>query len=207
MKLGCRPTTSAARRSGSSDGDEHHLFALFWFDERPKAQLVEQAPDGALRSVKGSLRYLPPDVVSFYLRRKRLSEAGAGEDVLAEAQAVVASEYRMLLLAPAGHRLASRSDTVEMIRSYLRHTLGAGCTLAHLAALFGYSAFHLSRLYKKRTGETIGATILRERLSFVREATEAGIPAAEIAVRLGFSCATSYRAWLRSCRRGTERSP
>ena len=102
MKLGCRPTTSAARRSGSSDGDEHHLFALFWFDERPKAQLVEQAPDGALRSVKGSLRYLPPDVVSFYLRRKRLSEAGAGEDVLAVArESILASLPRRRPSSPA----------------------------------------------------------------------------------------------------------
>lgn len=98
------------------------------------------------------------------------------------------------------------SDITVFLRNYIRNTNGRDCSLENLEKLSGYSRFHLSRLFRRHCGQTIGEHINEVRLHFVEEARKRGLKQKEIAGELGFSSPAAFWHWHRKNRRASERN-
>ncbi len=125
------------------------------------------------------------------------------------------ARYRLLVgtVAMALERLLTADETVvnvaaeglqekviRAIQHHIENTSGKGVTLEFLSHFSGYSKYHLHRLFKKQTGETIHNCIDRCRTTHAREMHAAGMTNKTIADELGFSCATAYIRWRRQHR-------
>ncbi len=86
--------------------------------------------------------------------------------------------------APPGalgpRRLARVKDTIEA-------SLGEAMLVADLAAVAGLSPAHFAREFKRLTGESPHAYVMRRRVERARELLPLGRPIAEVALRCGFS--------------------
>ena len=87
-----------------------------------------------------------------------------------------------------------RSSRLEdIVRTYIDHCHGANCSLAALAARFGYSASRLAHIYRERAGEAVGDAVRRARLEFLR--AHPALSDAEMAKALGFRSVAAYRGF------------
>ena len=93
--------------------------------------------------------------------------------------------------------LSFQQRIVATMRRHIEQTAGHGITLDHLARISGYSKFHLSRLFKQYTGNTVHQYIDRCRRVRVRELLAAGHSLTAIAQILGFSCQPAFSRWYR----------
>lgn len=85
-----------------------------------------------------------------------------------------------------------RSSQIEdIVRTYIAHQHGANCSLAELAARFGYSVSRLAHLYKARTGEPIGDAVRRARIAYYR--SHPALSEAKMAKALGFQSVKALR--------------
>lgn len=111
--------------------------------------------------------------------------------------AVVESYIRMLLiLAPP------RQDPLaENLKSYIDANLTYGVELSRLAQLFHYNEKYLGRLFKKKTGLTVGAYVNSRRLKYAKKLLRStNDPVIEIAARAGFNNVTYFnRLFKRHC--------
>jgi len=98
---------------------------------------------------------------------------------------------------PRPHSVTVQERVVLAIRDHIERTAGKGVTLDFLAHFSGYSKFHLHRLFRAQTGETIHRYVDRYRQERARAMRAAGMTNKSIADELGFSCATAYLRWRR----------
>jgi AraC-like DNA-binding protein len=121
--------------------------------------------------------------------------------VKATAAAVAA---HLLELDQAPHRYAETRATpaqiVASVKSYITDSIGSDVSLDRLAAVTGYSKFHLLRLFKLHTGVTVHDYVDQCRLEKVEQLVSSGVPHKAIASELGFSCPSSFSRWYRRCR-------
>ena len=93
-----------------------------------------------------------------------------------------------------------QEQAVSAVCAHLRHTAGAGDSVASLARLAGYSPYHFHRLFRGFRGESVHNYIDRCRLVRVQQRRTEGRRMKEIAHELGFSCPASFSRWWRSHR-------
>jgi AraC-like DNA-binding protein len=103
--------------------------------------------------------------------------------------------------SPQDHGMA----LVEDIRSYLTEHADRDVPLDMLGEHFSISRRHITRLFRERTGLSIGEFQLQTKLNRARELLmETSLPVGEIAYRVGFE---SGAALARAMRRQTGQSP
>lgn len=144
---------------------------------------------------------VPDDLRDFVLRRwdALAAEAPCSAERIRERMgaplAALLSEYALAQDELSGAERPALRDVVAFLEHYIENMNGRDCSLARLAALCGYSRFHLTRLFRARTGRTIGARIQEARTRFVGEAERRGLRQKEIARELGFASPASYWLW------------
>lgn len=103
--------------------------------------------------------------------------------------AVIESYIRMLLtLAPA------RQDPLaENLKSYIDANLTYGVELSRLARLFHYNEKYLGRLFKRKTGLSVGEYVNRRRLEAAKGLLRStNAPVIEVAAQVGFNNVTYF---------------
>ena len=89
------------------------------------------------------------------------------------------------------------SETADFLEDYIARQHGRDCSLAKLERLTGYSRFHLSRLFHRQCGMTIGQAINASRLNFLADAESQGLKQRSIAEALGFASPSAFCLWKR----------
>ena len=89
------------------------------------------------------------------------------------------------------------SETAAFVEDYIARQHGRDCSLAKLERLTGYSRFHLSRLFHRQCGMTIGQAINASRLNFLADAESQGLKQRSIAEALGFASPSAFCLWKR----------
>ncbi len=86
-------------------------------------------------------------------------------------------------------------DLVDKVQNYIALNCGRNSSLAALEKFSGYNRFYLTRLFKSKTGYTIGDYIDHIRRGVVNDARSKNIAYKEIAWQLGFSSAAAFGCW------------
>ncbi len=97
------------------------------------------------------------------------------------------------------------SETADFLEDYIARQHGRDCSLAKLERLTGYSRFHLSRLFHRRFGMTIGQAINASRHRFLSDAEAQGLKQRSIGEALGFASPSAFCLWKR--RQADARKP
>lgn len=83
------------------------------------------------------------------------------------------------------HRLAALS--LKRLQDYIHEHLANDLSLKELAALAGYSPYHLTRLFKQTTGQTLHQYVIAQRVAAARELfMHEHLTGAELAAQVGF---------------------
>ncbi len=85
----------------------------------------------------------------------------------------------------------------DFVAEYIARQHGRDCSLERLERVTGYSRFHLSRLFHRQRGMTIGAAVTEARRRFLAEATAQGLKQRTISEALGFSSPSAFCLWKR----------
>ena len=88
-------------------------------------------------------------------------------------------------------------EVAAIVEDYIARRHGRDCSLEKLERLTGYSRFHLSRLFHRQRGITIGQAITASRLRFLADAEAQGLKQCSIAEALGFSSPSAFCLWKR----------
>ena len=81
---------------------------------------------------------------------------------------------------------------VELVMQYVKDNLDKDTDIATLSAISGVSSFHLHRIIKAYTGESIGAFVVRKRVEAAAKLLlYSNMPILEIAYRVGYNVPTS----------------
>ncbi|MBQ6823088.1 MAG: helix-turn-helix domain-containing protein [Clostridia bacterium] len=101
----------------------------------------------------------------------------------------IESYIRMLLILEPPRR----DPLVENLKSYLDGNLTYGAELSHMARLFHYNEKYLGRLFKQKTGETVGEYVNRRRLEVAKKLLRSSdAPVIEVAAQVGFNNVTYF---------------
>ncbi len=104
--------------------------------------------------------------------------------------------HKYNLIAESNH---DSRDIVLFLSNYIKHANGRDCSLGQLEKLSGYSRFYISRLFREKSGMTIGEYINDVRMLFAEEAKSRGMKQKEIASELGFSSPAAFWYWHKRC--------
>ena len=88
------------------------------------------------------------------------------------------------------------SSLSGFLQSYIRSRIGKGCSISRLAELTGYSPSHISHVFLKETGQTVGDFIKAVRTAYAAEALKQGLRQKTIAGELGFSSPGAFWNWM-----------
>lgn len=86
---------------------------------------------------------------------------------------------------------------IDFVAGYIENYHGKNCDLPQLSKLTGYSQYHLSHLFRKHLGKTIGAAINEARMSYII-VQKGRLNAKELSDKLGFSSVNSFWKWRRN---------
>ncbi|MBQ6471439.1 MAG: AraC family transcriptional regulator [Victivallales bacterium] len=92
----------------------------------------------------------------------------------------------------------NRLNIVEFLKEYIRNKNGIDCSLDKLARITNYSKYHLTHIFKKSTGNTIGSFIDQVRFSRTEQLLSLGKTQKEIAHALGFSSPSAFWKWYKN---------
>ena len=141
--------------------------------------------------------------------RDEVQSGGAGGTLFAESLSMAVAVH---LLTHYGSRTATAEETpgltaaeVRRLQEYVRDNLGAGLSLAEVAAVVHVSPLHFARLWKRATGRTLHQFVIEERIDAAalllrRNALSVG----QIAAEVGFAQQSHLAAHFR---RVTSLSP
>jgi len=87
------------------------------------------------------------------------------------------------------------------VKSFIRSRNGVNCSLDELEHAFGYSRSHLSHVFRRCAGMSIGECIDLVRIDCMREQRAHGMKQKEIAAELGFASASAFWLWRERLRR------
>ena len=139
---------------------------------------------------------------AFSYLAKRWTDASGERDEAARGQVLRhVCEMAMLELSLSRGMRNAASDTAgevaAIVEDYIARQHGRDCSLEKLERLTGYSRFHLSRLFHRQRGMTIGQAIVAARLRFLADAEAQGFKQSGIAEALGFSSPSAFCLWKR----------
>ena len=139
---------------------------------------------------------------AFSYLAKRWTDASGERDAAACGQVLRhVCEMAMLELSLSrGMRNAAPDPAGEVagiVEDYIARQHGRDCSLEKLERLTGYTRFHLSRLFHRQRGMTIGQAIVAARLRFLADAEAQGLKQCVIAEALGFSSPSAFCLWKR----------
>ncbi len=135
---------------------------------------------------------------------------GAGGPLFAECLSTALAAHLLTSYGAAPVRAVSAGSglsgpQMRRIKDYVRGNLGAALTLPEVAALAGVSPYHFARLFKRATGETVHAFVLRSRLeAAARLLRRNTLSVGQIAAAAGFAQQSHLAAHFR---RATGLSP
>lgn len=156
------------------------------------------------------LPFVPGEPKTYLLQRlvvRHVTEAGrvdplfVEETVLRVLDQVAASAARFQGMAPGPgpERGAGAAEVVDAMREILARRFREPLSLAELGRCSGYSVFHLSRVFREKSGVTLHAWQCRLRLlTALERVAEPGTELGEVAVELGYSSHSHLTAAFRS---------
>jgi len=95
-------------------------------------------------------------------------------------------------------------EIVQAVERHIEAHLEEAGNLDSLAHVSGYSKFHLARLFKEYSGQTVHRFVDACRTTRARELERSGSLRKEIAAALGFSCPAAFSNWMRAHRSRVE---
>lgn len=156
------------------------------------------------------LPFVPGDPKTYFLQRlvvRHVTEAEpvdplfVEETILQVLDQVAASAARFQGMAPGPGVEAGAwaSEVVDAMRGILARRFREPLSLAELARCSGYSVFHLSRIFRKRSGLTLHAWQSRLRLlTALERVAEPGTDLEQVALDLGYSSHSHFTTAFRS---------
>jgi AraC-like DNA-binding protein len=139
----------------------------------------------------------PSDTKSYLLQRlvidhilgdERPDHLFIEETVLQVLDRVIANSYRQRGINPSKARGSAEKEILDALQKVLATNFEQNPSLEQVASQLNYSPFHLCRIFRKHTGQSIRQYLnqlrLRSSLEFV---TEANIDLTSLALRLGFA--------------------
>lgn len=87
-------------------------------------------------------------------------------------------------------------DVVAALKRHIQKVYARGCSLRRLEQISGYSRYHLSHLFRRYAGCTVGEYINKVREEYTAAAIRHGLTQKEIAFELGFSSPANFWNWL-----------
>jgi len=127
-------------------------------------------------------------VVNHVLGEEQLDHLFIQETVMRVLNRVIANSYRQHGLCPSRARDSLEKDVVDAIQKILAVSFDQNPSLEKIAAQLNYSPFHLCRLFRKHTGQSIRQYLNRLRLRVSLEyVTQANLDFTSLALKLGFA--------------------
>lgn len=83
-------------------------------------------------------------------------------------------------------------ERIKRMLGYMEGHLSENLSVEHLSEKFYISKFHMMRLFKKETGQSVYEYLMERRLFLARELIRQGIPATESCFRAGFGSYSSF---------------
>ncbi len=197
------------RETVTSEGDRCDWFAV----EPGVLAEVLSAHDPSVRDDPERpfrLPFVPGDPKAYLLQRlvvrhvtesERADPLFVEETVLQVLDQIAASAARFRGVAPRPDVKAGTmaSEVVDAVLAILGQHFRDSLSLAELARRSGYSAFHLSRIFRQRSGLSLHAWQNRLRLlTALERAAEPGTDFGELALSLGYSSHSHFTAAFRS---------
>ncbi len=110
------------------------------------------------------------------------------ESVLTILKHVIYNSYHQQGVSPHSTRTATEKEVTDGVQKMLSIYFRNDLSLEQIARHFGYSAFHLCRIFRKHTGQTIHQYLKQIRLRTSLEyVTQANTDLTTLAMELGFS--------------------
>jgi AraC family transcriptional regulator len=156
------------------------------------------------------LPFVPGDPKTYLLQRlvvrhvtesERADPLFVEETVLHVLAQIAAGAARSRGVAPRSDVKAGTlaAEVVDAVLAILGQRFRESLSLAELARRSGYSAFHLSRIFRKRSGLSLHAWQSRLRLlTALERVAERGADVAEVALDLGYSSHSHFTAAFRA---------
>jgi len=163
--------------------DPEHPFRLPFVPGEPKTYLLQRL------------------VVRHVTEAERVDPLFVEETVLRVLDQVAASAARFQGMAPKPglEDEAGAAEVVDAMHAILGRRFREPLSLAELGRCSGYSVFHLSRIFRERSGLTLHAWKCRLRLlTALERVAEPGTELGEVAVELGYSSHSHLTAAFRS---------
>lgn len=186
----------------SQDHDLLHLWIHFPGPHDMLGILLKVTRGGKYGKVplKNNPVLFPPCIQELFLRRWKQLESCVHPDEKT-IQELMELPCQLLLnefsLQWEGVLPALNEPTLSsFLQSYIRSRIGNGCSIARLAELSGYSPSHVSHVFLRETGQSVGEFINAVRISYTAEALKQGIRQKSIAAELGFSSARAFWNWM-----------
>ncbi len=101
-------------------------------------------------------------------------------------QTAVTQAVTALFLQGPDRENASGNETVSALIDYINRHLTEDLSLDRLAALHFIGKYHLCRLFREHTGMSILHYVNTKRMALAAEWLQEGVPAEEVALRVGF---------------------
>jgi AraC-like DNA-binding protein len=145
------------------------------------------------------LPFIPGDPATYLLQRlavRHLTEAECVDSLFVEetvlrvldAVAASAARFRGVAPKPGSESAAGATEVVDAMREILARRFREPLSLAELGRCSGYSVFHLSRIFRARSGLTLHAWQCRLRLlTALERVAETGTELEDVALDLGYS--------------------
>lgn len=89
----------------------------------------------------------------------------------------------------------TREIVIHRIQQYIEANVGKDMSLDLLERIFGYSKYHLLRIFKNYTGMTVQEWIDTCRIEYTKQALQEGSSKKKITADLGFSCPAAFSRW------------
>lgn len=179
-----------------------HLYVSRQAFQRAVVQNFDADPDAVMLR---EIPYFRDDLLETVMRQTMLSL-----DWDEPADRVAVSHAAQTLLAYLIARMTDRGNHAHLARGGLSPTalrrvtefvqahLAEPLSIADLATQAGLSPYHFARAFRRSTGETPHAFVLRCRINRARNALAHGVPPAEAAALCGFSSQSHFTARFRT---------
>lgn len=142
--------------------------------------------DSALRGIYSSSESVIPLLQQTFALLDRLGKSTLSDLRETLLTAAVTQALTALFLQGPDQESASGNQTVSALIDYINSHLTEDLSLDRLASLHFIGKYHLCRLFRKHTGMSILHYINTKRMALAAEWLSEGIPAEEVALRVGF---------------------
>jgi AraC family transcriptional regulator len=127
-------------------------------------------------------------VVNHVLRNEPLDKLFVEEIMMHILKGVIENNYRQRGVAPSLTKIAQEAEIAKAIQKELALFFEENLSLEQIAARLNYSPFHLCRIFRKHTGQSIHQYLTHLRLRASLEyVTQANTDLTDLALEMGFA--------------------